>query len=427
MKEFDLAGRFGAVLVLTGALALFGCKSNQSSQNAQNNPSDQPAADQTQESGDPANANVVPISNTTTGTAAPSGEADQYSPAQYNENNGYGEDPETYAPQPPPELPQYDQPPCPQDGDIWTPGYWAYAQPSGYYWVPGAWVQAPYTGALWTPAYWGWRDGRYAFYRGYWGRHIGFYGGINYGFGYVGTGYQGGYWRGNEFAYNTAVNHVDTMRVHNVYNYRITNVSETRISYNGGSGGVRYQPRVSEVYAIREEHTAPMTAQLQMRQTAMSNRATFYNVNHGHPTTAVETRAVTADRNVRPPAEVNYARGERPAEPARATPEQQRPESRTTPEPQRPDSRTTPEQHRPESRPAPEQHRPESRPTPEAQRPESRQAPQQNRREATPAPVERKPETRPAPPQHKPETRQERRPKQEPQREPKKEPQHEQR
>jgi hypothetical protein len=34
----------------------------------------------------------------------------------------------------PPELPVYDQPICPGDGYIWTPGYWAYGD-DDYYWV----------------------------------------------------------------------------------------------------------------------------------------------------------------------------------------------------------------------------------------------------------------------------------------------------
>src|ERR1700733_1414453 len=36
----------------------------------------------------------------------------------------------------PPVLPVYVQPPCPEDGWMWTPGYWAYGD-DGYYWVPG--------------------------------------------------------------------------------------------------------------------------------------------------------------------------------------------------------------------------------------------------------------------------------------------------
>jgi hypothetical protein len=59
----------------------------------------------------------------------------------------------------PPVLPVYVQPPCPEDGWLWTPGYWAYGD-DGYYWVPGTWVPAPYVGALWTPGYWGWGSGR---------------------------------------------------------------------------------------------------------------------------------------------------------------------------------------------------------------------------------------------------------------------------
>ena len=46
-------------------------------------------------------------------------------------------------------------------------------------------VEPPAVGLLWTPGYWGFNNGIYAFNRGYWGPHVGFYGGINYGFGYT--------------------------------------------------------------------------------------------------------------------------------------------------------------------------------------------------------------------------------------------------
>src|SRR5881396_1615648 len=92
----------------------------------------------------------------------------------------------------PPVLPVYVQPICPGDGYIWTPGYWAYG-PDGYFWVPGTWVAAPEPGLLWTPGYWGWNGGAYLWHAGYWGPHIGFYGGVNYGYGYFGEGYEGGY------------------------------------------------------------------------------------------------------------------------------------------------------------------------------------------------------------------------------------------
>ena len=89
----------------------------------------------------------------------------------------------------PPPLPEYDQPPIPGPGYVWTPGYWSYADDFGYYWVPGAWAQPPRPGLLWTPGYWGWRNGVFAFNPGYWGAVVGFYGGVNYGHGYGGAGY----------------------------------------------------------------------------------------------------------------------------------------------------------------------------------------------------------------------------------------------
>src|ERR1700756_1842965 len=105
----------------------------------------------------------------------------------------------------PPALPVYEQPPCPGDGYIWTPGYWAYNDDDGYFWVPGTWVLAP-VGLLWTPGYWGFVNDAYVWYPGYWGPTVGFYGGIFYGYGYVGTGYEGGYWSNGAFFYNRSVN-----------------------------------------------------------------------------------------------------------------------------------------------------------------------------------------------------------------------------
>jgi hypothetical protein len=103
----------------------------------------------------------------------------------------------------PPAIPVYEQPICPADGLLWTPGYWAYDAGGGYYWVPGTWVEAPQVGFLWTPGYWGWGGAAFFFHEGYWGPQVGFYGGINYGFGYGGVGFEGGRWDGGRFSYNT--------------------------------------------------------------------------------------------------------------------------------------------------------------------------------------------------------------------------------
>ena|SRR5207249_328360 len=68
----------------------------------------------------------------------------------------------------PPVLPVYEQPPCPVEGYIWTPGYWGWGA-GDYYWVPGVWVAPPSVGLLWTPPWWGWNNGAYVFNQGYWG------------------------------------------------------------------------------------------------------------------------------------------------------------------------------------------------------------------------------------------------------------------
>src|SRR3981189_3765701 len=45
-------------------------------------------------------------------------------------------DVEVRATQPPPPLPDYEQPPCPEDGYLWTPGYWGWGG-GGDYWGAG--------------------------------------------------------------------------------------------------------------------------------------------------------------------------------------------------------------------------------------------------------------------------------------------------
>src|SRR5580658_3157592 len=127
----------------------------------------------------------------------------------------------------PPVLPVYTQPICPGDGYLWTPGYWAWD--SDYYWVPGTWVMAPEPGYLWTPGYWGWGNEGYFFNQGYWGMSVGFYGGIDYGFGYFGRGYEGGRWDNGHFFYNTTLNNVSVNMTRNVYNTRVNVTSVSRV------------------------------------------------------------------------------------------------------------------------------------------------------------------------------------------------------
>jgi len=190
---------------------------------------------------------------------------------------------------PPPVLPVYAQPVCPGDGYLWTPGYWAWG-PAGYYWVPGVWVRPPAVGMLWTPGYWGWGGSAYVFHAGYWGPHIGFYGGVNYGFGYTGVGYEGGYWRGGSFAYNRAVTNIGSVHVTNVYNRTVVVNNVNRVSYNGGRGGINVRPTVREQAAYNEHHFQATSNQMAHEQAMRNDHTQLASYNHGRPQTMAMSR-----------------------------------------------------------------------------------------------------------------------------------------
>jgi hypothetical protein len=185
---------------------------------------------------------------------------------------------------PPPALPDYQQPECPADGYLWQPGYWAYSAPGNdYYWVPGVWVAPPTAGYLWTPPYWGFAAGRYVFHNGYWGSSIGFYGGINYGFGYVGVGFVGGEWHEGHFRYNTAVVRVNAVTVHNTYvNTTVINrtVVTSRVSFNG-HGGVVARPTANEVAVMHQHRVMATQEQIRNQRVAREDRSQFASANHG--------------------------------------------------------------------------------------------------------------------------------------------------
>ncbi len=189
----------------------------------------------------------------------------------------------------PPALPVYAQPPIPGPGYLWNPGYWAWG-PIGYYWVPGIWALPPAVGLLWTPPYWGWRPGGFVFNAGYWGPTVGFYGGINYGFGYFGAGFAGGYWSNGNFFYNRAVTNISNTRITNVYNRSVTVNRTSNVAFNGGPGGTTARPTPTELAAAREQHVAPTAAQERQQQAASTNPALRAAVNHGNPPIAATPR-----------------------------------------------------------------------------------------------------------------------------------------
>jgi hypothetical protein len=170
---------------------------------------------------------------------------------------------------PPPPMPYYAQPLCPGDGYIWTPGYWGWGD--NYYWVPGMWVLPPEVGYLWTPGYWGWGGDAFLFNEGYWGLSVGFYGGIDYGFGYFGRGYEGGRWNNGHFFYNTSLNNLNRSDIRNVYNTRVSDSQTSRVSYNGGAGGVSARATSQEQAVAAGRHVSPVAAQTQHAQAARTD------------------------------------------------------------------------------------------------------------------------------------------------------------
>ncbi|HEX5235115.1 MAG TPA: hypothetical protein VFW25_07280 [Silvibacterium sp.] len=375
-------------------MAVVSCNKSSQTPQATNPTQDQNAAatQVADNSQDPADqANLAPADNTTQGApeqqTAPPPPEDQMN-GQSSSDNGYdynapppdeGSRDITYAPEPPPALPDYDQPEAPGPDYIWTPGYWSYGD-GDYYWVPGSWVLAPYTGALWTPGYWGFYNGRYLFHHGYWGPHIGFYGGVDYGYGYNGAGYEGGYWNNDRFMYNTAVTHVNQSAIHDTYRHPVRVINNTRVSYNGGHGGLAARPLPAQRVAAREPHMAPLSAQRNQAVQASRNKAQFARVNHGRPATVAAARPIDTGRRAPappPPAVRQVVQREaatrpvmanRPGQPA-ARPEANRPgQPAARPEANRPGQPAP----RPEAnRPGQPAARPAAHPAAPAARPEA--------------------------------------------------------
>jgi hypothetical protein len=187
---------------------------------------------------------------------------------------------------PPPPLPaNQEQPPAPAANSMWTPGYWAWGQ-YGYSWVPGTWVAPPAVGLYWTPGYWASSLGVFTWSPGFWGPTVGFYGGINYGFGFFGSGFVGGVWRGNAFAYNTAFTNVNKTVIRNVYNNRTVfrgRIHGSRVSFNGGHGGISARPTRADRVAARERHFGRTAAQVRHAEVAGHNRNNLVAFDHGKP------------------------------------------------------------------------------------------------------------------------------------------------
>ena len=168
------------------------------------------------------------------------------------------------------------------------PGYWAWDDDTGYYWVPGTWVLPPEQhcqraiGAGTTAST--------PFSRRLLGTPLSYYGGVSYGYGYGGVGYEGGYWRGGAFFYNRSVNNFSNVQITNVYNKTVVVNNTTNVSYNGGTGGTTAHATPQQIAAANQQHVPPTSQQTQHMQMAAKDTALWFNNNHGHPTVAATGR-----------------------------------------------------------------------------------------------------------------------------------------
>ncbi len=334
------------------------------------------------------------------------------------QTEGFQAGPVIQADEAPPPLPVYEQPPIPAPGYVWTPGYWGWNN-YDYYWVPGVWVEPAQTGLLWTPGYWAFVGGAYLFHQGYWGQHVGFYGGVNYGYGYNGLGYEGGRWEGNRFLYNTTVNNFGGLHVTNVYSQTVVAAPGAgRASFNGGPGGIALKPTPEQERLTAEAHVRPTQLQVTHARMASMDATQFHANNKGKPAVAATERpgdlkgpgavpakaagsAEVAPEPGAPNPEQKVRPGEKPPGDNREAPGAAKPEEKlpgnAAPAEARPPAGEKPgrpetQPERPQGAAKPEAPKPEAKPT-DLERP---QPPKAMERPEPPRPAQ------PAPPAHEP-------------------------
>jgi hypothetical protein len=142
------------------------------------------------------------------------------------------------------------------------------------------------------------------------------------------VGYEGGRWENGVIAYNRTVNNFGGVTITNVYEKTvIVAPGASRVSFNGGSGGITLRPRAEEEAAAHGQHVAAIPAQLDQERTAGNNRALLASENCGQPPIAATAKpgeftgkGVVAARSAEPTGTL----GPKPIG-APATPPRQRP------------------------------------------------------------------------------------------------------
>src|SRR5260370_38065111 len=75
----------------------------------------------------------------------------------------------------------------------------------------------------------------------------------------------------------------------------------TRVSYNGGNGGINERPTPQEEAAAHEKHISPVPVQIQHVQAARANQALRASANHGNPPVAATPKpGALSDRGIVP-------------------------------------------------------------------------------------------------------------------------------
>jgi hypothetical protein len=87
---------------------------------------------------------------------------------------------------------------------------------------------------------------------------------------------------------------VDAHDIHNVYNSRVNENTESHVSYNGGNGGINAHATAQEETAAHETHMGPVAAQTQHAWAARNNPQQKFSANHGTPGVAATSRANVA-------------------------------------------------------------------------------------------------------------------------------------
>jgi len=115
---------------------------------------------------------------------------------------------------------------------------------------------------------------------------------VNYGFGYFGSGFAGGYWNRGAFFYNRSVTNITNVSITNVYHQNVVNerVIHGRASYNGGPGGIQVRPTTAEQEAAHVVHYGATAEQLHHDSAARALPGLRASVNHGQPPVAATAR-----------------------------------------------------------------------------------------------------------------------------------------